>query len=870
VFHAAGQLRDELVALRAPYAESAVIDTKVRGALVLDAVLHDDDAELFVLFSSVSSILGLPGQADYSAANAFLDAFALARAARRPDRRTLSIDWNAWKGVGMLATPKSAGSVGGDPMGPVAGAPAPPAHPMLMQVLEDSAQTSLYRSALRPDDHWVLSEHVVRGGTPLVPGTGFLELARAALESHPLDSELPIEIRDVVFLAPLYVDKGEARALHIRVEREGGGSFVMYGESEEETFVRGRVAHAEAGPPTRADLSAIRARCTRPGAVVGGSLVQHFMDFGPRWACIESIHLGDSEAVLDLALPASYTSDLEFFRLHPALLDMATGGAQALIPAFEPAAHFYVPFSYGRVLLRRPLPAHITSHVRLRESKSTESPIFDAVIYDADGEEVARIEGFMMRRAPAHATAPARETPQQAALRVGMTPAEGLEALDRMLALPVAPQVVACTVDLESWLEKLASESRSVLARSAPDAGGPLFARPSIAATFVEPRDAVERELAAIWRELLGVSEVGIHDDFFELGGQSLIAVRLFQRIGKKYGVELPLATLFEAPTIAHAAGLLRSRLGLPEVGAASSPGARSAEPKASPLAASSALVTIHPGGGWTPFFCVHGAGGNVLNLRDLARAMDDAQPFYGLQAQGVDGRAPPHETIEQMAAAYLEEIRALQPSGPYLLGGYSGGGLVAFEMAQLLTVAGHEVSLLALLDTFHPGTPVRVLTMRDRAARLREEGLSYVADVLRRRYRAHEDRKGLRTIEAYRACGRSVPLTLRDLYVTRNFERAALRYRPRPWNGKATLFRASQLAYIYRDAGPSYGWERHVLGGVDVVEVPGDHATFVLGSNAIEVARALSEAIAKVRPAKRSTVTHEAAGLGIQFPSGM
>jgi thioesterase domain-containing protein len=118
------------------------------------------------------------------------------------------------------------------------------------------------------------------------------------------------------------------------------------------------------------------------------------------------------------------------------------------------------------------------------------------------------------------------------------------------------------------------------------------------------------------------------------------------------------------------------------------------------------ALVAVQRGGDRLPFFCVHGAGGNVLNFRDLARAMHPEQPFYGVQASGIDGVSPPHETIEEMAEAYVAEIRELQPGGPYLLGGYSGGGIVAFEMARRLTALGQEVGLLAFIDTFHRRCP--------------------------------------------------------------------------------------------------------------------------------------------------------------------
>jgi acyl transferase domain-containing protein/thioesterase domain-containing protein/acyl carrier protein len=399
---------------------------------------------------------------------------------------------------------------------------------------------------------------------------------------------------------------------------------------------------------------------------------------------------------------------------------------------------------------------------------------------------------------------------------------------------------------------RIADESRTALGlgEAGPtDAGGPLFTRPSLTATFVAPRDAIERELANIWRDLLGVSQVGVHDDFFELGGQSLIAVRVFQRISKRYRVELPLATLFEAPTIADCAALLRSRLGVslehadavvqvPATEGGESKGAHSF----------SALVTIQPGKEWPPFFCVHGAGGNVLNLRDLARAVSGGQPFYGLQAYGVDGVTPPHETIEEMASAYLPKIREVQPAGPYLLGGYSGGGLVAFEMAQRLSAAGQDVKVLALIDTFHPEIPVRALTMRTRVERLREERLRYVVEALARRWDRLREPAHLRAIDDHRARHKPVPIALRDFHLTRTFDKAAWRYRPTPWPGRATLFRANEVAYIYRDAGPCRGWERHILGGIDVVPVPGDHATVVLGRSAEVIGRSLSAAIARIR----------------------
>jgi acyl carrier protein len=200
---------------------------------------------------------------------------------------------------------------------------------------------------------------------------------------------------------------------------------------------------------------------------------------------------------------------------------------------------------------------------------------------------------------------------------------------------------------------------------------------------FVAPADEFQLKLARIWEKVLNVRPVGMDDNFFELGGHSLLAVRLFAEIEKSFGKNLPLAALFQAPTIRQLARVMRQE---------------------GWLGAWSSMVMIQGGGKRTPFFCVHAAGGNVLEYRDLARLLGPDQPFYGLQAKGLDGKEEPHTTIKEMADHYLKEMREVQPEGPYLIGGRSSGGTIAFEMACRLAAEGQEVALLALLDTYPAG----------------------------------------------------------------------------------------------------------------------------------------------------------------------
>ena len=208
-------------------------------------------------------------------------------------------------------------------------------------------------------------------------------------------------------------------------------------------------------------------------------------------------------------------------------------------------------------------------------------------------------------------------------------------------------------------------------------------------------------------------------------------------------------------------------------------------------------------GSGHTPLFVVHGAGGNVLNIKDLARAIDPSQTVFGFQASGIDGVSAPGASIEQMAETYLNEIRAVQPHGPYLLAGYSGGGVVAFEMARRLDAAGEPIGLLAFIDTFHPHMPLPHIDVFTRLGRLRREGMSYLRDAFGRRRKSFRDDRDGRLIEKHLAAGEPIPLALRELYLIRNFKRAQSRYQPQPWPGKALLFRAEQIDYYYQAGGP-------------------------------------------------------------------
>ena len=198
---------------------------------------------------------------------------------------------------------------------------------------------------------------------------------------------------------------------------------------------------------------------------------------------------------------------------------------------------------------------------------------------------------------------------------------------------------------------------------------------------YIAPRTEVELKLTQIWSSILNIPQVGVQDNFFELGGHSLLAVRLMGEIQRQFQKSLPLAILFQNPTIEQLASLLGSSVNTKN----------------------SILVPIKIGGSQPPLFCIHPVGGNVLCYADLASYLEQDRPVYGLQSLGLDGQQQPLTSVEEMASNYLKAIQQTQSQGPYHLIGWSMGGLIAYEMAQQLQAKNESVALLALIDTYAP-----------------------------------------------------------------------------------------------------------------------------------------------------------------------
>ena len=369
-----------------------------------------------------------------------------------------------------------------------------------------------------------------------------------------------------------------------------------------------------------------------------------------------------------------------------------------------------------------------------------------------------------------------------------------------------------------------------------------------------EPANELERHLAAIWERVLGVGSIGVHDDFFELGGHSLLGVKLLNEVADVFGQELPLSSLIGSPTVFAQARVLHEGIGSPEA---------------------SSLVKIQPRGTLPPIFCVCSLGGTVLNQRPLAQRLGDDQPFYGLQASALALAGDEAPSLEEYAAHYVAVMRSVAPHGPYKVGGHSFGGVVAYEIARQLEEQGETVELLFILDSALPNlasgprdrvaaalaflrglpfAPAEVLhrALRDPGRLWRELGqkLRFTRARLRRLLPSPQRTAPGRVDARERGLSTADIVEMTDWpennkrIAARHYQ-ALVRYRPRPYGGRVTLFR-SRLHSPFLGLGRAMGWDKVARGGVAIESLPGGHMSILAPPHVDVLARKLRAVLAR------------------------
>lgn len=354
---------------------------------------------------------------------------------------------------------------------------------------------------------------------------------------------------------------------------------------------------------------------------------------------------------------------------------------------------------------------------------------------------------------------------------------------------------------------------------------------------YVAVMDSIELRVRQIWEELFNIRPIGIREDFFELGGHSMLAIRLMNEINREFSRNLPLSLLLQdGGTIEHIAAAIREQAG---------------------PAAWSPLVRIQPGTDRSPIFCIHPMGGDVFCYLDLAHYLGADQPFYGLQSRGWGGEGEPERTVQEMAATNIAAIRKMRPHGPYILAGWSFGGLVALEMAHLFAEWGEPVSMLGILDTnlkvrkeqpapaWFSGIygDLTIQTQMDwpkiilRFARPGRE----VPEEELRKFERPEDQVAYAIERGVFPPGLNLEAAMCYVRASEINTNARDLYSPRPYTGPITLFRALK-GHVLRCPDPTLGWKEIAQGGLEIIDVPGEHDTFIERPYVEELARKFRE----------------------------
>lgn len=433
----------------------------------------------------------------------------------------------------------------------------------------------------------------------------------------------------------------------------------------------------------------------------------------------------------------------------------------------------------------------------------------------------------------------------------------GESAADKSLAAYVTPLngVKPAPAELVGYLrsklpEYLVPSDIAVLDSLPLNANGKIDTR-ALAATGtsrveedrMRPLSETERGLIEIWRDLIKSNEIGLDDDFFRLGGHSLLGMKLFSRLQKRFEVSLPLGVLFRAPTVRQLAAVIDQRSETLAAATESAEGENDRGPRkggfhvtvgAEPVPLAETTVAIQPRGDLPPLFAIHGGDGGVLFYGQLAERLGEDRPFYAFEAPALTSTSPiPDETVEETATLYLKELRKVQKTGPYHLCGYSFGGVVAYDMARQLLAAGEQVEFLGLVDTENPAIDARKLSLSERiAVNWNKRTLTEKSPVEKVGHVGMRFGTGLAYrlyFEAENAVARSLPQAksagwLRQVQLRKAHEKAMAAYRPVPIAGKLTLFRAMVGGDKY-ELGGDYGWDA-LVDDLEIIDVPGNHVT--------------------------------------------
>ncbi|WP_241650053.1 type I polyketide synthase [Rosenbergiella collisarenosi] len=563
VFHTAGIAGGGIIPLKNDADCAAVIDPKVKGSLILDELLSERQPHFFILFSSITSIVGDVARIDYCSANAFMDAFAHYRNQHRSGH-TVSLNWGKWGDVGMAARwtnnlikKKKTTSIESDEA----------AKGTLLIREEKQGNASIFTINLSVNHDWVIDEHQL-SSTPALVGTTLLNVLHEYI-SH-FSEQRSLQVKNIMLTTPVIFHRHWPKTMRLVVTPETGGyHFTVQsrgiGDTAWQEHAFGQLRASEQAIDFT-DLPQLKALCTQSYPITSMShgldnanSDEIFLTLSRRWDNQRAIYRHDNLWLVHNQLADSFVDDLNHWAFHPALVDSTS--ISCLIPLTEDN---YLPISYGKVTFHQPIPAESYAGVRLRQPYQSGDGmiVMDIVFYDAQGIRLLTLEGYTLIRMTAdnqvsgpHASA-ATDVVKVNPSDKDILYYEGREALKRQLSHPHLPQLVVVTSNLPHLVYEAIPE-RTVDLNHESESSSDAHTRPALLTEFVAPENEIEVEIAKIWQSILGISGIGVHDSFTELGGNSLLAVQVVSMVSTALETDIRVDLFYQNQTIRGMADLI-------------------------------------------------------------------------------------------------------------------------------------------------------------------------------------------------------------------------------------------------------------------------------------------------------------------------
>lgn len=565
IIHAAGVPGGGMIQLKTKESAENVFAPKIQGTLALYNAFKDCGLDFILLSSSLNAITGGFGQVDYSGANAFLDAFAISHN-KNNGTRVISIDWDRWPGVGMAASGANLSEAA--------------VNVILGRCVSDNSERIIYSNTLSPEKDWVLSEHKILD-IPTVAGTVYLEMARAAFED--VTGGAKAEISNVVFLNPMAVKFGEQRRVFTILKKFGGsyefnvvsGTDDGNGKKVFQEHARGKIAANSDTDRKHYDLQQLKERCSSKSIFPlpeMPTVSEAFISFGGRWRSLVNFSVGHGEGLALVELDKKYSSELKSIKLHPAVLDTATG-----VVRLTTGGNF-LPLAYDSIKLYGQLPGTVYSYIKFGKGfeAAADTITCDIELISESGESIALITGFTMKKVEEKTVVGAKGDNHRSArqsydflnevvnqngfLNEGLTADEGIKALEKVFEGCFRPQVIVSTKELSVAFSQANYIEQNVSAgKPENENNGERHPRPDLETEYVPPRNDLEKRLTALWEDIFRLEKVGIYDDFFALGGDSLLLIQLHTGLKEDFKADIAVVDLYKYTTIAQLAKHLSS-----------------------------------------------------------------------------------------------------------------------------------------------------------------------------------------------------------------------------------------------------------------------------------------------------------------------